>query len=76
LTGESTGEILNSENTNYRAPSLLSDSEGETDCHDIASDRPAGGVLELGMCGHSLRGNRETSTRSAAWKHGRHYREG
>jgi len=28
----------------------------------------SGGVWELGMCGHSLRGNRETSERSLWWK--------
>ena len=63
MTGESTGELLNSENTRIREPSLLSDSEGEMDCREKRVAGRPGGVLELGMCGHSVRGNRETSER-------------
>lgn len=61
LTGESTGELLNSENTKIREPSLLCDSEGNMDCREKRVAGRPGGVLELCMCGHSARGNRETS---------------
>jgi RNA-directed DNA polymerase len=65
LTGESTGELLNSENTKSWEPSRLGECEGEMDCCDKkrAAGRPSG-VRELGMCGHSLSGNQETSGRS------------
>ena len=56
---------MNSENTKIREPSLLSESEGNMDCRN--SRRVAGhpgGVREPGMCGHSLRENRETSGRN------------
>lgn len=64
LTGGSTGELLNSENTKIREPSLWSDSEGEAGCRDKRAAGRPGGVGELGMCGHSLRENRDTSERS------------
>lgn len=59
LTEGSTGGLLSSEITNSRVPTTWSVWEGNTSCSAMrATDRP-GGVEELGMCGHSLRGNRE-----------------
>jgi len=59
LTEGSTGGLLSSEITNFRVPTTWSGWEGNTSCSAMrAIDRP-GGVEELGMCGHSLRGNRE-----------------
>jgi len=61
LTGESTGGQLSSENTRFWRPILLCEGEGEiVSCGKLAADN-SGGVLEPGMCGHSLRGNRDTS---------------
>ena len=61
LTEGSTGGLLSSEITSSRVPTTWSDGEGNTFCRVImrAAERP-GGVLEPGMCGHLLRGNRET----------------
>ena len=60
LTEGSTGGLLSSEITSSRVPTMWSDGEGNTRCSVIlrATERP-GGVLEPGMCGHLLRGNRE-----------------
>jgi group II intron reverse transcriptase/maturase len=64
LTGESTGELLNSENTKIREPSLLSDSEGDTVGRDKRAADCPGGVRELGMCGRFPRENRDASERN------------
>jgi hypothetical protein len=64
LTGESTGELLNSENTTIQEPSPCYGDEGDTDCRVKRGAGRPGGVRELGMCGHSLRENRDTSERS------------
>ena len=60
LTEGSTGGLLSSEITSSRVPTTWSDGEGNTYYSVImrAVERP-GGVLEPGMCGHLLRGNRE-----------------
>ena len=59
LTEGSTGGLLSSEITNFRVPTTWSGWEGNTSCSAMrAMDRP-GEVEELGMCGHSLRGNRD-----------------
>jgi hypothetical protein len=60
LTEGSAGGPLSSEITSSQVPTTLRDWEGNTYNSDIrrAVARP-GGVLELGMHGHSLRGNRE-----------------
>lgn len=58
LTEGSTGGLLSSEITNSRVPTTWSGWEGNTSCSAMrAMDRP-GGVLEFGMCGHPLCGNR------------------
>lgn len=60
LTEGSTGGLLSSEITKFRGPTTWSDWEGNT-CYSVtmrAVERP-GGVLEPGMCGHLLHGNRE-----------------
>jgi hypothetical protein len=60
LTEGSIGGLLSSEITSSRVPTTWSDGEGNTFCRVImrAAERP-GGVLEPGMCGHLLHGNRE-----------------
>ena len=61
LTEGSAGGLLSSEITSSQVPTTWSGGEGNM-CYSVnlrAVERP-GGVLELGMCGHSLRGNRET----------------
>jgi len=60
LTEGSAGGLLSSEITSSRVPTTWSDGEGNTFCGAITrvTERP-GGVLEPGMCGHLLRGNRE-----------------
>ena len=60
LTEGSTGGLLSSEITSFRVPTLWSDGEGNTyySVNMRAVERP-GGVLEPGMCGHLLRGNRD-----------------
>ena len=59
LTEESAGGLLSSEITTSRVPTSWSGREGNM-CHSVMRvvEQP-GGVLELGMCGHLLRGNRE-----------------
>ena len=60
LTEGSTGGLLSSEITNSRVPTTWSEGEGNTSCRVtmLVAER-LGGVLELGMCGHLLHGNRE-----------------
>jgi uncharacterized protein YwlG (UPF0340 family) len=60
LTEGSIGGLLSSEITSSRVPTTWSDGEGNTLYSVImrAVERP-GRVLELGMCGHLLHGNRE-----------------
>ena len=62
LTGESAGGLLSSEITYFRTPTLWCEGEGNTDGRvgTRVADRP-GGVIEPGMCGRFLRGNREIS---------------
>ena len=64
LTGENTGGLLSSEITLFRVPTLWCEREGNTGGRvgTRVADRP-GGAIEPGMCGHSLRENRETSGR-------------
>ena len=65
LTGESTGGLLSSEITSSRMPTRLTAAEGKIKSGDKTRDAfEFGGVVEPGMCGHSLRGNRDTSRRS------------
>ena len=65
LTGGNTGGLLNSENTTNRKPSQLSEGEGDADCRDkMRVAGRSGGVREPGMCGHSVRENRDASGRS------------
>lgn len=59
LTEGSTGGLLSSEITNSRVPTSWSGREGNTDCSVKRAIVRPGGVEELGMCGHSLRGNRD-----------------
>ena len=60
LTEGSTGGLLSSEITTSRVPTTWSGWEGNMCCSVImrAIEQP-GGVLEPGMCGHLLRGNRD-----------------
>ncbi len=60
LTEGSIGGLLSSEITSSRVSPLWSEGEGNTyySVNMRAVERP-GGVLEPGMCGHLLRGNRE-----------------
>lgn len=59
LTGGSTGGLLSSEITNSRVPTTWSVWEGNTCCSVRRAIERPGGVEELGMCGHLLRGNRD-----------------
>ena len=59
LTEGSTGGLLSSEITNSRVPTTWFGWEGNMSCSAMQAIDPPGGVLELGMCGHSLRGNRD-----------------
>ena len=59
LTEGSTGGLLSSEITTSRVPTTWSGWEGNM-CHSVMQVvRQPGGVLEPGMCGHLLHGNRE-----------------
>ncbi len=59
LTEGSTGGLLSSEITSSRVPTSWSGREGNMcRCVMQAVEQP-GGVLEPGMCGHLLHGNRE-----------------
>jgi len=63
LTGESTGGLLSSEITSSRMPTRLSAGEGNIKGSDkTRAVFGFGGVAEPGMCGRSLRENRDTST--------------
>ena len=67
LTGESTGGLLSSEITSSRMPTRLTAGEGKIKGGN--KTRAAfgfGGVVELGMCGRYLRGNRDTSAGSGS----------
>jgi len=65
LTGGSTGGLLSSEITLFREPIAWTGREGNMNlCAMSQVGVCLGGVRELGMCGHSLRGNRDTSGRS------------
>ena len=59
LTEGSAGGLLSSEITSSRVPTTWSDGEGNTFCSVMRVAERLGGVLELGMCGHLLHGNRE-----------------
>lgn len=69
LTEGSTGGLLSSEIISFRVSTTWSDWEGNTCCSVIlrAIERP-GGVLEPGMCGHLLRGNRDIREFSSEFK--------
>ena len=65
LTGESIGGLLNSEITLFREPTAWTGWEGNMGGRvRMRAAIYLGGVRELGMCGHSSRGSRETSGRS------------
>ena len=67
LTGESTGQPLSSEITSSRMPTRLAAGEGNIKGDDKTRDAfEFGGVAEPGMCGHSLRENRDTSAGSGS----------
>jgi hypothetical protein len=59
LTEGSTGGLLSSEITNSRVPTTWSGWEGNTSCSAMRAVVRTGGVQDLGMCGHSLCGNRD-----------------
>ena len=59
LTEGSTGGLLSSEITSFRVPTTWSDGEGNTFYSVMQGVERPGGVIEPGMRGHSLRGNRE-----------------
>jgi hypothetical protein len=59
LTEGSTGGLLSSEITIFWMPTTWSGWEGNMGCSDMRVAEQSSGVLELGMCGHSLRGNRD-----------------
>jgi len=62
LTGGNAGGLLSSEITRSRKPTLYSEGEGNSGGRDkTRAASQSGGVLEPGMCGHPIRGNRETS---------------
>ncbi len=62
LTGESTGQPSSSEITSSRMLTRLAAGEGNIKDGDKTRDAfEFGGVAEPGMCGHSLRENRDTS---------------
>ena len=58
LTEGSTDGLWSSEITNSRVPTTWSGWEGNMSCSAMRAIDQPGGVLELGMCGHSLHGNR------------------
>jgi len=59
LTEGSTGGLLSSEITTSRVLTSWSGREGNMSFSVMQVGDQPGGVLEPGMCGHSLRGNRE-----------------
>ena len=59
LTEGSTGGLLSSEITTSRVPTSWSGREGNMSFSVMQVGDQPGGVLEPGMCGHLLRGNRE-----------------
>ena len=59
LTEGSAGGLLSSEITTFRVPTLWFDGEGNTFYSVMQGVERPGGVIEPGMRGHSLRGNRE-----------------
>jgi hypothetical protein len=61
LTGERTGQPLSRESTLFPGADVVPLTEGNTDGRDIARPRRPGVVADTGMCGSSLRGNREIS---------------
>jgi|SaaInl4_150m_RNA_FD_contig_51_408770_length_631_multi_9_in_0_out_0_1 hypothetical protein len=60
LTEESTGGLLSSEITNFQVPTSWFGREGNTLYNAMQVTKRPGGVLEPGMRGHLLHGNRET----------------
>jgi hypothetical protein len=61
LTGECIGQPLSRESHLLLGVDVVPLTEDNTDERDIASAHPPGVVAEPGMCGRSLRGNREVS---------------
>ena len=59
--GEHTGQPLSRESKIVSGADVVVMTEGNTDGRVIARARPAGVVGDPGMCGRSLRGNREVS---------------
>lgn len=68
LTEGSTGGLLSSEITNSRVPTTWSGWEGNMFCSVMRVAEQPGGVLELGMCGHLLHGNRDLREFSKSFK--------
>src|SRR6202049_3262312 len=60
LTGERIGQPLSRDSTLILGADVVPVTEGNTDGRDGASARRPGVVLDTGMCGRSLLGNRET----------------
>lgn len=61
LAGECTGQPLSRERTNLPGADAVIPAEGHTDGRVSASACRPGVVEDPGMCGRSLRGNREIS---------------
>lgn len=63
LTGENTGGLLSSENTAFQRSSQWLMHEDNTADNAMRVISRSGGIVEPGMCGRSLHGNRDTSNR-------------
>lgn len=61
LTGGNTGGLLSSENTVFQRSSQWLMHEDNTADNVMRVICRSGGIVEPGMCGHSLDGNRDTS---------------
>src|ERR1700726_465815 len=61
LTGERIGQPLSRDSTLILGADVVPLTEGNTDGRDSASAQTPGVVVDTGMCGRSLLGNREIS---------------
>jgi hypothetical protein len=61
LTGERTGQPLSRESTLFPGADVVPVTEGNTEGAISRAPRRPGVVVDTGMCGRSLRGNREIS---------------
>lgn len=59
LTGERIGQPLSHESFRFQAPTRLGTWKATREGASLQAPKRLGGVVELGMCGRTLDGNRE-----------------